>query len=112
VTDRIKDVIKTGGEWVSSQAIEDILSQHEGVSEAAVIGVEDEKWGERPLALVALDSDNEVTEDEIKAYVKERADDGEISKFAVPDQVRFVEEIDKTSVGKIDKKTLREKYAE
>jgi len=112
VTDRIKDVIKTGGEWVSSQEIEDILSQHEGVSEAAVIGVEDEKWGERPLALVALDSDNEVTEDEIKAYVKERADGGEISKFAVPDTVRFVEEIDKTSVGKIDKKTLREKYAE
>jgi fatty-acyl-CoA synthase len=73
VTDRIKDVIKTGGEWVSSQAIEDILSQHEGVSEVAVIGVEDEKWGERPLALVALDSDNEVTEDEIKAYIKERA---------------------------------------
>jgi len=68
--------------------------------------------GERPLALVALDSDNEVTEDEIKAYVKERADGGEISKFAVPDTVRFVEEIDKTSVGKIDKKTLREKYAE
>ena len=112
VTDRIKDVIKTGGEWVSSQAIEDILSQHEGVSEAAVIGVEDEKWGERPLALVALDSDNEVSEDEIKAYIKERADGGEVSKFAVPDQVIFVEEIDKTSVGKIDKKTLREKYAE
>jgi fatty-acyl-CoA synthase len=112
VTDRIKDVIKTGGEWVSSQAIEDILTQHEGVSEAAVIGVEDEKWGERPLALVALDSDNEVSEDEIKAYIKERADGGEVSKFAVPDQVIFVEEIDKTSVGKIDKKTLREKYAE
>ena len=87
VTDRIKDVIKTGGEWVSSQAIEDILSQHEGVSEAAVIGLEDEKWGEAHCALVALDSDNEVTEDEIKAYVKERADGGEISKFAVPDQV-------------------------
>ncbi|CAA9406481.1 MAG: Medium-chain-fatty-acid--CoA ligase [uncultured Rubrobacteraceae bacterium] len=114
VTDRIKDVIKTGGEWVSSQEIEDILSQHEGVSEAAVIGVEDEKWGERPLALVAPRTDHadEVTEDEIKAYVKERADGGEISKFAVPDRVRFVEEIDKTSVGKIDKKTLREKYAE
>ncbi len=114
VTDRIKDVIKTGGEWVSSQAIEDILSQHEGVSEAAVIGVEDEKWGERPLAVVALDPDHadEITEEEIQAHVKERVDSGEISKFAVPDRVRFVEEIDKTSVGKIDKKTLREKYAE
>jgi fatty-acyl-CoA synthase len=113
VTDRIKDVIKTGGEWVSSQEIEDILSQHPGVSEAAVIGVEDEKWGERPLALIApkADHDEEITEDEIKTYVKEHADSGAISKFAVPDQVRFVEEIDKTSVGKLDKKKLREKYA-
>jgi fatty-acyl-CoA synthase len=114
VTDRIKDVIKTGGEWVSSQEIEDILSQYPGVSEAAVIGVEDEKWGERPLALIAPDSEHadQITEDEIKAHVKERADSGAISKFAVPDRVQFVEEIDKTSVGKIDKKTLREKYAE
>ena len=113
VTDRIKDVIKTGGEWVSSQEIEDILSEHPGVSEAAVIGVEDEKWGERPLALIApkADHDVEITEDEIKTYVKEHADSGAISKFAVPDQVRVVEEIDKTSVGKIDKKKLREKYA-
>src|SRR5215213_4562943 len=113
VTDRIKDVIKTGGEWVSSQEIEDILSEHPGVSEAAVIGVEDEKWGERPLALIApkADHDEEITEDEIKTYVKEHADSGAISKFAVPDRVRVVEEIDKTSVGKIDKKKLREKYA-
>src|SRR5919202_1700644 len=89
VTDRIKDVIKTGGEWVSSQEIEDILSQHEAVSEAAVIGVPDEKWGERPLAVVRLGRDHadEITEDEIKAHVKERADSGEISKFAVPDRV-------------------------
>lgn len=114
VTDRIKDVIKTGGEWVSSQEIEDILSQHPGVSEAAVIGVEDEKWGERPLALIAPDSDyaDDITEEEIKSHVNEHAESGAISKFAVPDRVRFVEEIDKTSVGKIDKKTLREKYAE
>jgi fatty-acyl-CoA synthase len=114
VTDRIKDVIKTGGEWVSSQEIEDIISQYPGVSEAAVIGVEDEKWGERPLALIAPDSDHadEIMEDDIKAHVKERADSGAISRFAVPDRVQFVEEIDKTSVGKIDKKMLREKYAE
>ncbi len=114
VTDRIKDVIKTGGEWVSSQEIEDILLQHPGVGEAAVIGVEDEKWGERPLALVAPSQDHtdEVTEDEVRSHVKEYAEGGEISKYAVPDRVQFVEEIDKTSVGKIDKKTLREKYPE
>jgi fatty-acyl-CoA synthase len=112
VTDRIKDVIKTGGEWVSSQGIEDILSQHEAVNEAAVIEVPDEKWGERPLAVIVPKADYTITEDEIKAHVKERAEGGEISRFAVPDRVVFVEEIDKTSVGKIDKKTLREKYAE
>jgi fatty-acyl-CoA synthase len=114
VTDRIKDVIKTGGEWVSSQEIEDILSQHPGVNEAAVIGVEDEKWGERPLAVISPDPEyaDEITEEEIKSHVQEHADSGEISKFAVPDRVQFVEEIDKTSVGKIDKKALREKYGE
>jgi fatty-acyl-CoA synthase len=112
VTDRIKDVIKSGGEWVSSLEIEDIISQYEGVSEAAVIGVADEKWGERPLAVIVPKPEYDITEDEIQAHVKERADSGEISKFAVPDQVTFVEEIDKTSVGKIDKKALREKYAE
>ena len=79
-----------------------------------MIGVEDEKWGERPLAVVVLDPDHadEITEEEIKSHIEERVGSGEISKFAVPDRVRFVEEIDKTSVGKIDKKTLREKYAE
>jgi len=112
VTDRIKDVIKSGGEWVSSLEIEDIISQHEGVTETAVIGVADEKWGERPLAVIVPKPEYDITEDEIQAHVKERADSGEISKFAVPDQVTFVEEIDKTSMGKIDKKALREKYAE
>ncbi|MDP8952496.1 MAG: fatty acid--CoA ligase, partial [Actinomycetota bacterium] len=73
-----------------------------------------EKWGERPLALVVPEPDHadEITEEEITSHVNEYAQSGTISKFAVPDRVRFVEEIDKTSVGKIDKKTLREKYAE
>lgn len=114
VTDRIKDVIKTGGEWVSSQEIEDILLQHPGVGEAAVIGVEDEKWGERPLALITPKPDyaGEITEDNVRSHIKEHAESGEISKYAVPDRIQFVEEIEKTSVGKIDKKALREKYAE
>ena len=110
VTDRIKDVIKSGGEWVSSLDIENILSQHEGVSEAAVIGVADEKWGERPLGLVVPKEGQENTQEEIKAHVKERAEAGAISRYAVPERIWFVEEIDKTSVGKIDKKALREKY--
>ena len=70
--------------------------------------------GARPLALVVPEPGHadEITDDDVKAHVKERADSGAISKFAVPDRIRFVEEIDKTSVGKIDKKTLRKKYAE
>jgi fatty-acyl-CoA synthase len=114
VTDRIKDVIKTGGEWISSLEIEDIVSRHPGVSEVAVIGVPDERWGERPLALVVLkgDAPGTVTEDELKAYVRRYADRGVLSKWAVPDQVRFVEAVDRTSVGKVDKKALRQKYGQ
>jgi fatty-acyl-CoA synthase len=114
ITDRIKDVIKSGGEWISSLEIEDILSQYPGVSEVAVIGVPDEKWGERPVALiVARPSDaGKITEDAIKAYVASYADKGVISKWAVPSRVRFIDMLDKTSVGKLDKKLMRQKYAD
>ena len=111
VTDRIKDVVKSGGEWISSLAIEDIISQHPGVSEVAVIGIPDEKWGERPLALIVLkeESVSTVTEQHIQVHVKAWADQGAISKWAVPD-VRFVDILEKTSVGKLDKKVMRQKY--
>lgn len=110
VTDRIKDVIKSGGEWVSSLLIEDIISRHEGVSEVAVIGVADDRWGERPLALVVAKQGHALTQEDITAHVRQRADAGEISRYAVPDRITIVDAIDKTSVGKIDKKVLREKY--
>ena len=80
------------------------------MSEAAVIGVVDEKWGERPLGLVVPKEGQEITQEEIRAHVKERADAGAISTYAVPERIWIIEEIDKTSVGKIDKKALREKY--
>lgn len=83
ITDRIKDVIKTGGEWVSSLQIEDIISQHPGVEEVAVIGVDDPKWGERPMAIVAL-RDRGLDADAIKAHVLAEAQRGVISKYAVP----------------------------
>jgi fatty-acyl-CoA synthase len=111
ITDRIKDVIKTGGEWISSLELEDIISQYPAVSEAAVIGMPDEKWGERALALVVLRPGETATADDIKAHIKAFADKGIISNWAVPDRIEFVEAIDKTSVGKIDKKLLRSKYA-
>ena len=111
ITDRIKDVVKSGGEWISSLVIEDIISQYPGVSEVAVIGIPDEKWGERPLALVVLRQENAsvVTEQHIQAHVREWAERGVISKWAVPD-VRFVDFLEKTSVGKLDKKVLRQKH--
>jgi fatty-acyl-CoA synthase len=111
ITDRIKDVVKSGGEWISSLAIEDIISQYPGVSEVAVIGIPDEKWGERPLALVVLkqESVGVVTDLHVRAHVKEWAERGVISKWAVPD-VQFVDYLDKTSVGKLDKKVMRQKY--
>ena len=111
ITDRIKDVVKSGGEWISSLAIEDIISQHEAVSEVAVIGIPDEKWGERPLALIVLkgESTSPVTEQHIQFHVKAWVEQGVISKWAVP-QVLFVEVLEKTSVGKLDKKVMRQKY--
>jgi len=110
VTDRIKDVIKTGGEWVSSLELEDVISRHPAVSEVAVIGVKDAKWGERPMALVVLKADARADEAEIKAHVKGFAEKGGISKFAIPERVLIVQGIDKTSVGKINKKGLRQKF--
>ncbi|MGF6781016.1 fatty acid--CoA ligase [Paraburkholderia sp. GAS334] len=111
ITDRSKDVIKSGGEWVSSLEIEDLISQYEGVSEVAVIGIKDEKWGERPVALVVLKEGAAVTEDDIKQHVLSFSTSGKISKYAVPQIVKFVDAISKTSVGKMNKKWLREQFA-
>ncbi len=112
VTDRIKDVIKTGGEWVSSLEIEEIIARHPAVAETAVIAVKDAKWGERPVALVVLkpDQDGQVRADEIRALVAAAAQDGVISKFAVPDHIEFVTELARTSVGKLNKRVMRERY--
>jgi len=111
VTDRIKDVIKTGGEWVSSLELEDLISRHPAVSEVAVIGVRDAKWGERPLALVVCKPGRRVDAAAIQQHLGEFVSLGQVSKYAVPQRVLFVDAIDKTSVGKINKKLLREKYA-
>jgi fatty-acyl-CoA synthase len=114
ITDRIKDVIKTGGEWVSSLQIEDLISQCAGVAEAAVIGIKDEKWGERPLALVVKRASNAngVSDAVIKNHLKVFADKGIISKYGIPEKILFVDSIPKTSVGKINKKELRERYGD
>ncbi|SDR60978.1 fatty acid--CoA ligase [Paraburkholderia tuberum] len=112
ITDRLKDVIKSGGEWVSSLEIESLISQHPGVAEVAVIGVQDTKWGERPVALIVLAEDHTppVTEEEITRHVLMFSDKGVISRYAVPQIVKFVDSLEKTSVGKINKKRLREQF--
>ncbi|WP_432239349.1 fatty acid--CoA ligase [Herbaspirillum robiniae] len=111
VTDRIKDVIKTGGEWVSSLQIEDIIARHPAVAETAVIGIADGKWGERPLALVVLKKDAaDVAEEDIRKHVLAAAENGQISRYGVPDRVQFVAELARTSVGKLNKRVMREQY--
>jgi fatty-acyl-CoA synthase len=111
ITDRIKDVVKTGGEWVSSLDLEDIIAAHHDVAEVAVIGVVDARWGERPLAIVVLKPDAPADAGSIQAHILRHVQAGEISKFAIPERIEFVAAIPKTSVGKLDKKLLRKNYA-
>jgi fatty-acyl-CoA synthase len=113
IVDRIKDVIKTGGEWVSSIEIEGLIAEVDGVQENAVIGVKDEKWGERPMAYVVVKPGAELTADAIRAHLLRHVATNRISKYAVPeaDRIAFVAEIPKTSVGKTNKKVLRQRQA-
>ena len=112
IKDRIKDVIKTGGEWLSSLDLENLISQHPAVAGAAVVGVPDEKWGERPHALVILKPGQEASLDDIQNHLKQFVDSGEINKWAIPNQIDFVDDIPKTSVGKINKKLIRDQLQE
>jgi len=114
IVDRIKDVVKTGGEWVSSLDIEDLILRVPGIAEAAVVGIPDDKWGERPVALVVAKAGtpDAPTEDAVRRHCSHFAGQGTISKYAIPDRVYFVDSIPKTSVGKLDKKVIRAKLAE
>jgi fatty-acyl-CoA synthase len=110
ITDRSKDIIKVGGEWLSSLELEDILSTHQAVAESAVVGQAYVTWGEIPVALVVLKKDQKATEKELSAHVKNYADKGVLPREAFLIKIRFVDAIDKTSVGKINKVALRAKY--
>ena len=113
ITDRIKDVIKSGGEWISSLDLENLMSQHVAVLESAAIGIPDEKWGERPLMIITLKPEyqGKVTPQELKQFLKQFAAEGKIPKYGVPEKFVFMDSIPKTSVGKLDKKVLRKDYA-
>lgn len=107
VTDRVKDMIKISGEWVSSLELEDIIHQHQDVSEVAVIGKEHDKWGEVPLALVVLKEGSEVSEKELLKFAKDFIKKGILAREALLLKVQLVDSIAKTSVGKVDKRKLR-----
>jgi len=109
LTDRAKDVIKSGGEWISSVDLENALMSHPDVTEAAVVAVPDEKWGERPLATVVLKEGSTADFESLRAFL---ADEGKIAKWQLPERWSIVEAVPKTSVGKFDKKVIRKRYAE
>jgi fatty-acyl-CoA synthase len=110
ITDRIKDVIKSGGEWISSLDLENLISQHPAVLEAAAIGVRDEKWGERPVLYVVLKPGQAgtVAPEELRRFMAGFAEQGKLPRYAVPERFELVEALPKTSVGKLDKKRLRQ----
>ena len=103
ITDRSKDVIKSGGEWISSIEVENCATGHPMVAEAAVIGRIHPKWGERPLLVVVKNGQGDVTPDELKTFL-----DGKIAKWWIPDDVQYIEEMPHTATGKIQKMKLRE----
>ena len=106
ISDRSKDVIKSGGEWISSVELENEVMAHPDVIEAAVIAVPDDRWSERPLAAVVLEEGSTTTPDDLVAFLADR-----VSKWWVPERWSIIDEVPKTSVGKFDKKVLRARYA-
>ena len=103
----MKDVIKSGGEWISSVELENELMAHPAVREAAVIAVPDPRWTERPLACVVLDEDQRVSAEALRDFLR-----GRVANFWLPEEFAFIDEIPKTSVGKFDKKVLRAQLAD
>ena len=107
LTDRAKDVIKSGGEWISSVELENCLIAHSDVVEAAVVGVPDERWQERPLAVVVTEEGSDVSADDLRTFLADK-----VVRWWLPERWTFVDEIPRTSVGKYDKKTIRSRYAD
>jgi fatty-acyl-CoA synthase len=106
LVDRTKDLVKSGGEWISSVELENAIMGHPKVAEAAVVGIPDEKWSERPLACVVPKDGEDITLDELAEYLAER-----VPKWWIPNDMELIDEVPKTSVGKFSKKTLREQFA-
>lgn len=113
IVDRMKDAVKSGGEWIPTLILEDLIVRHPAVLEAVVIGVREARWGERPVAVVSLRQGQTVTAEELDRHLQKFVDEGKIAKFWIPDRfVIMTDQLPKTSTGKLDKKPLREKYSE
>jgi fatty-acyl-CoA synthase len=106
IADRAKDVVKSGGEWISTPAIEGALMAHPAVAEAAVIGVTDDHWGERPLAVVAFHPGSTATSDELREFIAPH-----MARWWLPERIEFVPALPRTAVGKFDKVALRRAFA-
>ncbi|MGV0890283.1 hypothetical protein ABQF45_12645 [Mycolicibacterium sp. XJ766] len=107
LTDRAKDVIKSGGEWISSVELENHLIAHPAVLEAAVVGVPDERWQERPLAVVVLNEGASAEAAELREFLADK-----VVRWWLPERWTFIEQVPRTSVGKYDKKTIRARHAD
>jgi fatty-acyl-CoA synthase len=107
LVDRTKDLVKSGGEWISSVELENVIMGHHDVLEAAVVAVPDERWGERPCACVVRREGSSLDEDGLREFLS-----GRVAKWWVPERVEFISEVPKTSVGKFDKKALRAQLAD
>jgi len=106
ITDRTKDLVKSGGEWISSVELENLLMAHPQVLEAAVIAVPHERWGERPLAvIVPTDDETRPGAEELRQFMEPQ-----VARWRLPDGYEFIDEIPKTGTGKFDKKVLRERF--
>jgi fatty-acyl-CoA synthase len=105
ISDRTKDVIKSGGEWISSVELEGAMMAHPAIFEAAVVAVPDDRWQERPLCCVVLRPDQNATAEELRDFLSTK-----VAKWWLPERWAFIETVPKTSVGKFDKKVLRAQY--
>jgi fatty-acyl-CoA synthase len=112
IMDRAKDVIKSGGEWISSLTLENLINMHPKVQEVAVVAAQSEKWGERPVVVVVPKDEykGKISEEELKEHMTQYVEDGKILKWWIPEKFIFVNEIPRTSVGKFDKKALRSSF--
>jgi fatty-acyl-CoA synthase len=107
ITDRSKDLVKSGGEWISSVDLENLLMAHPAVAEAAVIAIPDERWGERPLAAVVLREGEEASPEDLREHLGQH-----FASWQVPERIEFIDEIPRTATGKFKKTALRERFAQ